>query len=123
MGSEDERAPSDIGDTLLSGIRLRLRALEGALRSLRNEKADLEGELSECKQKVGELTKELLALRHQLQRVGSGTKVIASKNRHKFHRLTCEYATGIRRSTQALYYEDREAAIAAGYKPCNTCCS
>ena len=48
--------------------------------------------------------------------------VVASDRRKKFHRPECEWAACIGHSN-LLEFHDREEAIAAGYKPCGTCCA
>ena len=103
-------------------IRLRLQTLESELQRLHNEKAALEGELTEYKQKVIAQARELEVLRQEAQRHSAASAVIASESRPKFHRLNCEYAEDILRLSHRHVYKNREEAIADGKKPCGTCC-
>jgi len=47
---------------------------------------------------------------------------VASRSRPHFHRAECQWAAEIP-EWNLIAFEDREAAISAGLKPCKTCCA
>ncbi len=46
---------------------------------------------------------------------------VASTRRLHFHRPECEYAATFLNSPQCRVFENHEAAVAAGLRPCKTC--
>jgi hypothetical protein len=121
MGSDPKPAPGEAAEALLDGLRGCFEEMAVEIARLRDTKAALEADLARSKKKVDEQATELASLKQKLAKADS--TVIASAHRKKFHRLSCEYAGDIWRSDHAKYYLNREQAIAAGYKPCATCCS
>ncbi|MGH9802429.1 MAG: Ada metal-binding domain-containing protein [Blastocatellia bacterium] len=105
-------------NTILGEVYLSLQKLESELTRLSNDKKAIESELATIKEKLSERDKELELLRKQNRPYW----VVASVKKSKFHRLTCDYATHILHSDNARIYENRDSAIEAGFKPCQTCC-
>ena len=75
----------------------------------------LQTENSRLQDKVSLLKK---ALKHW-----NASLFIASAKRNKFHRPTCVYAGYIYDSKNLIPFSSHEEAVAAGYKPCQTCCA
>lgn len=47
----------------------------------------------------------------------------ASSERSVFHRPSCKWATYLEDSINLIEFDSHEEAVAAGYKPCKTCCA
>lgn len=52
--------------------------------------------------------------------VMAAPQFVASKNKGAFHLSTCKWVQKIA-PNNVVYYETRDAAIAAGHKPCKVC--
>lgn len=50
----------------------------------------------------------------------NGGRYVASRQRDKFHRPGCRWAQKINTANE-VWYQTREAALAAGKKPCKVC--
>lgn len=92
---------------------------------LRHENTRLEHELSRVK---GRPDPQLVALEErnrflakELEHLGQG-RVLGSKHRHHFHRESCKWLKYVS-ERWLIEFETREEAIAAGRRPCKTCCA
>ena len=71
--------------------------------------------------RVDELERQIRELRRELE-AGRGGVRVASTIRHKFHLPQCEWAAEID-PDNLVQFKNRDAAIEAGLRPCQTCCA
>lgn len=86
-------------------------------------------ELDALTRKVRNLERELEEVRanpvsaEESERDCGEVMYIASSERRTFHRPNCEWASYIIGSINLVEFHGHEEAVAAGYRPCKTCCA
>lgn len=79
---------------------------------LRNQLSDLQDEIDSMR--AGQIYGDSYE--------GSGTIYIGSLKKNIFHRPSCKWTEYLTPSN-SIEFSDHEEAVAAGYKPCKTCCA
>jgi septal ring factor EnvC (AmiA/AmiB activator) len=98
------------------------RQLRSQYQILEQQYEELEVELEAARERITELEGDLDAS-DQSNDLGSDEErlYVASRNRRKFHRPSCEFAAYIIHSPNLIEFGSHREAREAGYKPCGRC--
>lgn len=99
-----------------------IRQFRSIYRTLEHQYAELETDLEAANQRIAELEGQDDDFSGG-NGLGSDEErlYVASKNRRKFHRLSCEFASCIIHSSNLIEFGSHREAREAGYKPCGHC--